>query len=91
MPSYGPKSSQHISRLPPSLSKATALLVQTLAVVFFAVVAFFVAELMKSEAMQTTPAMGISMTWIYLMYPVIGGITLVHLIAGFGEIMGRRS
>ena len=48
-------------------------------------------ELMKSEAMQTTPAMGISMTWVYIMYPVIGGITLVHLLAGFGEILGRRS
>ena len=78
-------------RLPAPLRKATALLVQPLAVVFFAVVAFYGAELMKSEAMQTTPAMGISMTWIYLMYPVIGGITLVHLIAGFGEILGRRS
>jgi TRAP-type C4-dicarboxylate transport system permease small subunit len=48
------------------------------------------AELMKSEAMQTTPAMGISMTWIYVMYPVIGGIILLHLLAGFGDILGRR-
>jgi len=31
------------------------------------------------------------MTWVYIMYPVIGGITLVHLLAGFGEILGRRS
>jgi len=45
---------------------------------------------MKSEAMQTTPAMGISMTWIYVMYPVIGGIILLHLLAGFGDILGRR-
>ena len=79
-----------VNKLPEFLRKAVSFFVQCLGVFFFAVVAFYGAELMKSEAMQTTPAMGISMTWVYIMYPVIGGIILLHLIAGFGDILGRR-
>lgn len=79
-----------VNKLPEGPRKAVSMFVQCVSVFFFAVVAFYGAELMKSEAMQTTPAMGISMTWIYLMYPVIGGIILLHLVAGFGGILGRR-
>jgi TRAP-type C4-dicarboxylate transport system permease small subunit len=79
-----------VNKLPEALRKAVSVLVQCVGVFFFAVVAFYGAELMKSEAMQTTPAMGISMTWIYLMYPVIGSIILLHLVSGFGDILGRR-
>lgn len=79
-----------VSKLPEGFRKAVSLLVQCVGVAFFAVVAYYGADLMKSEALQTTPAMGISMTWIYLMYPVIGSVILLHLIAGFGDILGRR-
>ena len=79
-----------VNKLPEAPRKAVSVFVQCLGVFFFAVVAYYGADLMKSEAMQTTPAMGISMTWIYVMYPVIGGIILLHLLAGFGDILGRR-
>ncbi|MEA4953425.1 hypothetical protein SDC9_46065 [bioreactor metagenome] len=79
-----------VNKLPETPRKAVSVFVQCLGVFFFAVVAYYGADLMKSEAMQTTPAMGISMTWIYVMYPVIGGIILLHLLAGFGDILGRR-
>ncbi|HPK06190.1 MAG TPA: TRAP transporter small permease [Aminivibrio sp.] len=79
-----------VNKLPETHRKAVSVFVQCLGVFFFAVVAYYGADLMKSEAMQTTPAMGISMTWIYVMYPVIGGIILLHLLAGFGDILGRR-
>lgn len=69
-------------KLPSPLRKGAALLVQIVGIIFFAVIAFYGAELMSSEAQQTTPAMGISMTWIYAMYPLIGGIILLHLLAG---------
>lgn len=64
-----------------------ALVVQSVGILFFVVVVVFGISLMKSEAMQSTPATRISMSWLYLMYPVIGGITLVHLFAGIGTIL----
>ena len=79
-----------VNKLPGLARKAVSIFVQLVGVAFFAVVAYYGAVLMKSEAMQTTPAMGISMTWIYSMYPVIGGIILLHLLAGFSDILGRR-
>jgi TRAP-type C4-dicarboxylate transport system permease small subunit len=79
-----------VNRLPEKAKTAASVFVQLVGLVFFAVVAYYGAVLMKSEAMQTTPAMGISMTWIYLMYPVIGAVILLHLLAGFGDTVGRR-
>ncbi len=74
-------------RLPPAGRKVMALVVQSVGILFFVVVVVFGISLMKSEAMQSTPATRISMSWLYLMYPVIGGITLVHLFAGIGTIL----
>ncbi len=76
-------------KLPSPLRKGAALFVQAVGIVFFAVIAFYGAELMSSEAQQTTPAMGISMTWIYAMYPLIGGIILLHLVAGLAGSLRR--
>lgn len=74
-------------KLPSSGRKFMALLVQSVGILFFVIVVVFGVSLMKSEAMQSTPATRISMSWLYLMYPVIGGITLVHLFAGIGTIL----
>ena len=78
-----------VDKLPSPLRKAVHIFVQLVGLAFFGVVAWYGAELMKSEAMQTTPAMGISMTWIYVMYPVIGSIIIIHLLAGFGALLRR--
>ncbi len=78
-----------VDRLPPGLRRAAHIFVQLVGVVFFSVVAFYGAVLMRSEAMQTTPAMGISMTWIYFVYPVAGCVVLLHLAAGFAAGNGR--
>lgn len=72
-----------VDRMPPALRRAARIFVQLTGMVFFSVVAFYGAVLTRSEAMQTTPAMGISMTWIYLVYPVAGCVVLLHLAAGF--------
>ena len=74
-------------KLPSGGRKFMALLVQSVGILFFVIVVVFGVSLMKSEAMQSTPATRISMSWLYLMYPVIGGITLVHLFAGIGTIL----
>ena len=79
-------------KLPGSLQKAMAVLVNLLGILFFAIVAYYGAVLMKSEAGQTTPAMMISMAWVYAMYPALGAVIMLHLAAGLGEIVkGGRS
>lgn len=79
-------------RLPPALKKAVASVVALLGIGFFAVVAYYGAQLMLSESAQLTPAMQISMSWIYLMYPALGTVTVVHLLDGLVDIWkGGRS
>jgi TRAP-type C4-dicarboxylate transport system permease small subunit len=78
-----------VLKLPSAIRKLVALIVQLIGIGFFFIVAYYGAILMRSESYQTTPAMGISMTWVYLMYPLIGGIILIHLISGLMDIMRR--
>lgn len=73
-------------RLPPTMKKVVATVVALLGIGFFAIVAFYGAQLMLSESAQLTPAMQISMSWIYLMYPVLGTITMIHLMDGLADI-----
>ena len=69
-------------RLPPGAKKALATFIYLLGLGFFAIVAYYGAVMMQAEGGQMTPAMQISMRWIYLMYPVVGIITGLHLIDG---------
>lgn len=79
-------------KLPKCLQKTMAILVNLLGILFFSIVAFYGVTLMKTEASQTTPAMMISMAWVYAMYPVLGAVIILHLAAGIGEILkGGRS
>lgn len=72
-------------RLPPTAKKILSTVVSLLGVAFFAVVAVYGARLAKSEAAQLTPALQLSMTWIYAMYPVLGAVTAVHLLDGLAD------
>ncbi|MBL3592068.1 MAG: TRAP transporter small permease [Synergistaceae bacterium] len=74
-----------VDRLPPGGQKVMACLIHLTAMAFFVVVAWYGIVLMRSEAFQTTPALGISMSWIYLIYPVTGAVTLIHLLAALTE------
>ena len=79
-------------KLPGGARKGAAVLVNLLGILFFAIVALYGVVLMKTEAGQTTPAMMISMAWVYAMYPVLGAVVILHLAAGIGEILkGGRS
>lgn len=71
-----------VNRLPGPLKKLTGLMVHLCGLFFFGVVVRYGAILMRSEASQTTPAMGLSMSWIYAMYPVMGTVILIHLLDG---------
>ncbi|HOX12469.1 MAG TPA: TRAP transporter small permease [Spirochaetia bacterium] len=73
-------------RLPETGRRLLATLVHLLGLVFFLIVAYYGAVLMKSEAGQTTPALQISMKWVYLMYPVAGAATALHLLDGMFRV-----
>lgn len=77
-------------KLPVMLRKILATLVYILGCVFFVIVAVYGAGLMKSEAGQTTPALLISMKWIYLIYPVVGTVTTLHLVDGIARVWEGR-
>ena len=87
--SVGFKRGSHIAitalreRLPSRLAFWMHLGTQLLGILFFAILAWYGGILMISEAGQTTPGMGISMMWIYAMYPLMGCVILLHLLAGF--------
>jgi TRAP-type C4-dicarboxylate transport system permease small subunit len=67
-----------------------AVLLQLVAIAFFGIVAWYGGVLMVSESGQTTPALGISMTWVYLMYPVMGAVVMIHLLDGLWVILKGR-
>lgn len=71
-----------VNHLPRFLKKMASLLVHLCGLFFFGVVVRYGAILMRSEASQTTPAMGLSMSLIYAMYPLLGSVILVHLFNG---------
>lgn len=73
-------------KLPVTGRKLLATFVYLLGLGFFLIVAYYGALLMKSEAGQTTPALQISMRWIYLMYPVTGAVTALHLLDGMVRV-----
>lgn len=77
-------------RLPEGLQKILGVAVHLLGVLFFAVVVWYGARMMATEAGQATPAMGLSMSWLYAFYPLVGGIILLHLAAGILETVRGR-
>jgi TRAP-type transport system small permease protein len=79
-------------RLSPTLKKVVATIVSLMGIGFFSIVAYYGAFLMQAESGQLTPALQISMMWIYLMYPIVGTITVIHLLNGMVDAWkGARS
>lgn len=75
-------------RLPARLRLAVRMTARLGSVAFFSVVAWYGWILMGTEAFQTTPALGISMRWVYAMYPMFGIISILHLAAGLADLKG---
>lgn len=78
-----------VQRLSAGSQKILMVLVHLLGVGFFAVIAFYGILLMKTESHQTSPAMMIPMVWIYLIFPVLGGVIILHLLAAIGQTLKR--
>jgi TRAP-type transport system small permease protein len=78
-----------VQRLPAGSQKALAVLVHLLGIVFFVVIAFYGFLLMKAESHQTSPALMIPMVWVYMIFPVLGGVIILHLLAGIGQTLKK--
>lgn len=76
-------------RLSAGGQKALATLVHLLGVGFFAVIAFHGIVLMSAEAHQISPALQVPMFWVYSAFPIVGGLILLHLVAGIAETWRR--
>lgn len=79
-----------LDRLKGTAKKLLQTLIVLIGIVFFAIVGWYGIVLMKSEATQLTPALQISMSWIYVMYPLTGGIILLHLLDGLVAVWGGK-
>ncbi len=78
-----------VQRLPAGGQKAMTILVHLLGILFFAVIAYYGVLLMKAESHQTSPAMMIPMVWVYMIFPVLGAVIILHLLAAIGQTLKR--
>jgi TRAP-type C4-dicarboxylate transport system permease small subunit len=69
-----------LDKLPPVAQRALQTIISMLGIGFFAVVAYYGAILMGTEASQSSPALSLSMKWVYLMYPVTSGVIMLHFV-----------
>ena len=65
--------------LPGPVKKGALLIIELLGIAFFGVVAWYGAVLCVHERMQVASSMPISMGWIYMVFPLTGAITILHL------------
>ena len=72
-------------RLPARGRRALAILVHLLGVAFFAVITVYGVVLMRTEAHQISPALEIPMLWVYIGFPIVGGLVILHLVAAMAE------
>lgn len=70
-----------IEKLPKRGQTLVFLVMQALGVLFFGVLARYGHVIMEREALQTTPALGISMSVLYAQFPLFSAVVILHLLA----------
>lgn len=76
-----------IKYFPLPIRKLAALFSQLVGIFFFGVVARYGTTLSVNESYQVSPALEISMFWIYMILPVCSAIVLIHLSCGIERIL----
>lgn len=71
-----------VDYLPKPLRTLVFIVINLIELAFFAILAYYGITLMDHEAAQMTPALNISMKWLYMMFPAFSAVTILHLIAG---------
>lgn len=80
-----------VDKLPPKARRVMQTFIGLLGIGFFGIVVWYGGVLMKTEASQVTPAMGLSMRWIYLMYPVCGTLIILHIVDTIAEAWRKEA
>jgi TRAP-type C4-dicarboxylate transport system permease small subunit len=78
-----------VQRLPRSGQKVLAIGVHLLGILFFAVVAIHGSFLMRTESHQLSPGMQIPMAWVYVAFPIVGALIILHLLAGIRQTVAK--
>jgi TRAP-type C4-dicarboxylate transport system permease small subunit len=68
-----------LDALPRSVKKTALIAIELVGIAFFAATGWYGAVLCVSERMQTASSMPISMAWMYLVFPLTGAVTILHL------------
>jgi TRAP-type transport system small permease protein len=74
-----------VQRLPRAGQKALAIGIHLLGIVFFAVIVIHGTLLMGTESHQLSPGMQIPMAWVYVAFPAVGAVIILHLLAGIRQ------
>lgn len=77
-----------VSKLPKALQKITTGLSYLMIAVFSLIIIYYGYKLMISNTTRVSPALGIRMTYIYLIFPINGILVLLHLAEGM--VKGRK-
>ncbi|MDR2527412.1 MAG: TRAP transporter small permease [Synergistaceae bacterium] len=75
--------------LPKPLKKAALISIELLGIVFFSVTAWYGAMLCYQERMQMASSMPVSMGWFYLVFPLTGAVTILHLASHVEDLLRR--
>ncbi|MDR1379791.1 MAG: TRAP transporter small permease [Synergistaceae bacterium] len=67
--------------LPKPVRKIMMLAIELTGIVFFGVTGWYGAEFCIAERMQMASSIPISMAWMYLVFPLTGTVTILHLAA----------
>lgn len=81
-----------VEKLPKSLQTLLFLATQALGILFFAVLIKYGLVMVEREALQTTPALGLSMGVLYAQFPVFSAVVILHMLAATEKYLkgGKR-
>ncbi|MDR2780285.1 MAG: TRAP transporter small permease [Synergistaceae bacterium] len=76
--------------LPPYARRVVLMAAEVTGIVFFAAVGWYGAVLCVNERFQTASSMPISISWMYLVFPLTSAVTILHLCARLYGMITRR-
>jgi TRAP-type C4-dicarboxylate transport system permease small subunit len=75
--------------LPPGIRRLVLMATELIGIVFFAAIGWYGAVLCAAERFQVASSMPISMSWLYLIFPLSSAITALHLAARLDAMIRR--
>ncbi|NLL36900.1 MAG: TRAP transporter small permease [Fretibacterium sp.] len=76
-----------LNLLPTSLKRLLLLGIDAVGIIFFVVLTVYGGVLCVQESTQMATAIAISMSWVYLIFPLTGSVCILHLLAHCQEVL----